>query len=104
MTGLIPSRMRNIAIAAPPGPPPIISTSVFIIHYKIWNFRAMGHCRIFGAGKECWLPLLYFQFVRRPSFTRELSNLLCNATCKGEILTFLKNWMDTVLYATVLSC
>src|SRR5437773_6839802 len=25
-------------------------------------------------------------------------------TCKGEILTFLKNWIDTVLYATVLSC
>src|ERR671931_1041334 len=35
MTGLIPSRTRNIAIAEPPGPPPIISTSVFIIYFKL---------------------------------------------------------------------
>src|SRR5437870_1314377 len=31
MTGLMPSRVRNIAVAAPPGPPPTIRTSVFIV-------------------------------------------------------------------------
>jgi hypothetical protein len=27
----MPSRRRNIAVAEPPGPPPIIRTSVFIV-------------------------------------------------------------------------
>ena len=30
MTGLMPSQIRNIAVAAPPGPPPIIRVSVFM--------------------------------------------------------------------------
>ena len=51
MTGLIPSRRRNIAIADPPGPPPIINTSVFTIYLKQQSTEFVSHlCAVKPAG------------------------------------------------------
>src|SRR5436190_7201723 len=57
--GLIPSRVRNIAAAAPPGPPPIMSTSVlmFISLLTITTKKALaskGGFRFSGLSQTCF--------------------------------------------------
>src|SRR5213082_3552854 len=45
MIGLMPSRARNMAVAEPPGPPPTIRTSVFIVRCFLFlnYFSAQAH-------------------------------------------------------------
>src|SRR5450755_1713665 len=60
MTGLIPSRARNIAAAAPPGPPPTIRTSVFMVSNSfslVFDFLPGSHRPKFRLSNACLSPM-----------------------------------------------